>query len=97
MADTPDLGSGPARGGGSSPLSRTNFTREAENSSAGDTNTTQETPDSETENMRLTFLMTRAEDDDATRANDHDQRTTEPSDDVRLLKKLVAQEHAQDG
>jgi len=47
--------------------------------------------------MRLTFLMTRAEDDDATRANDHDQRTTEPSDDVRLLKKLVAQEHAQDG
>ena len=27
MADTPDLGSGPARGGGSSPLSRTNFLR----------------------------------------------------------------------
>src|SRR6476620_1037809 len=25
MADTPDLGSGPARGGGSSPLSRTMF------------------------------------------------------------------------
>ncbi len=28
MADTPDLGSGPARGGGSSPLSRTNFAEE---------------------------------------------------------------------
>ena len=25
MADTPDLGSGPARGGGSNPLSRTTF------------------------------------------------------------------------
>ena len=30
MADTPDLGSGPVRGGGSSPLSRTNFTEENE-------------------------------------------------------------------
>jgi hypothetical protein len=30
MADTPDLGSGPERGGGSSPLSRTTFTRERE-------------------------------------------------------------------
>ncbi len=30
MADTPDLGSGPARGGGSSPLSRTIFTKESE-------------------------------------------------------------------
>ena len=29
MADTPDLGSGPVRGGGSSPLSRTIFTRDA--------------------------------------------------------------------
>ncbi len=30
MADTPDLGSGPERGGGSSPLSRTIFTRESD-------------------------------------------------------------------
>ena len=32
MADTPDLGSGPARGGGSSPLSRTINSRENEDS-----------------------------------------------------------------
>ncbi len=38
---------------GSNPLSRTIFTREAKNPSAGDTNTTQKTPDSETDNMRF--------------------------------------------
>ena len=53
MADTPDLGSGPVRGGGSSPLSRTIFTREAANQSANDTKTTQKTPESETENVRF--------------------------------------------
>ena len=31
MADTPDLGSGPARGGGSSPLSRTKYKRGTQN------------------------------------------------------------------
>jgi integrase len=53
MADTPDLGSGPVRGGGSSPLSRTNFTRESANPCADDTKTTQKTPESEIENMRF--------------------------------------------
>jgi hypothetical protein len=47
LADTPDLGSGSARIGGSSPLARTIFTQEFEVSSASNTVLTQETAEIE--------------------------------------------------
>ena len=52
MADTPDLGSGSARIGGSSPLARTNLFNEIDAFSNSDTVLTQETAESEGANVK---------------------------------------------
>ena len=63
MADTPDLGSGPARGGGSSPLSRTKFTRESNETQPCRTDSAQNVPgvgkvDSGTGKMKFPVKVT---------------------------------------
>ena len=51
-ADAPDLGSGPARGGGSTPLARTSFPQEIEGSGASDTALTQQAAEIEGANVK---------------------------------------------
>jgi integrase len=53
LADTPDLGSGSVRIGGSSPLARTTFTEQIEGFSDSDTVLTQETAEIESANVKF--------------------------------------------
>jgi hypothetical protein len=53
LADTPDLGSGSARIGGSSPLARTTITEQIEGFSDSDTALTQEMVEIESANVKF--------------------------------------------